>query len=130
MRWWDRKGCKRRKLGLSVQSKGYNIFMVGSPEAEGPLRLQELTRCGNDASTRRLVYVYNFDEPGTPLAIRFAAKGTCKGCRECCNLSPSWQRHLTTMNLKTTKPNWSNHSWKRSTSIWKSSAMGGREVLL
>ncbi len=62
-------------FGLSVQSKGYNIFMVGEPgSGRTTYAMQELTRCAATMpAPDDWVYVYNFDEPGTPLAIRLPA---------------------------------------------------------
>ena len=62
-------------FGLSVQSKGYNIFMVGEPgSGRTTYAMQELTRCASTMpAPDDWVYVYNFDEPGTPLAVRLPA---------------------------------------------------------
>ncbi len=62
-------------FGLSVQSKGYNIFMVGEPgSGRTTYAMQELTRCAASMpAPDDWVYVYNFDEPGTPLAVRLPA---------------------------------------------------------
>lgn len=62
-------------FGLSVQSKGYNIFMVGEPgSGRTTYAMQELTSCAAKMpAPDDWVYVYNFDEPGTPLAVRLPA---------------------------------------------------------
>ena len=62
-------------FGLSVQSKGYNIFMVGEPgSGRTTYATQELKRrAATMPAPDDWVYVYNFDDPGTPLAIRLSA---------------------------------------------------------
>jgi len=62
-------------FGLSVQSKGYNIFMVGEPgSGRTTYAMQELKRCAATMpAPDDWVYVYNFDDPGTPLAISLPA---------------------------------------------------------
>lgn len=62
-------------FGLSVQSKGYNIFMVGEPgSGRTTYAMKELTdRAATMPAPDDWVYVYNFDEPGTPLAVRLPA---------------------------------------------------------
>ena len=62
-------------FGLSVKSKGYNIFMVGEPgSGRTTYAMQELQRCAATMpAPDDWVYVYNFDDPGTPLAIRLPA---------------------------------------------------------
>lgn len=58
-------------FGLSVQSKGYNLFMVGEPGCgRTSYALQELKRAAASMPTPDdWVYVYNFDDPSVPLAI-------------------------------------------------------------
>ena len=62
-------------FGLSVQSKGYNIFMVGEP-GSGRTSYAKKT-LENIAATMPApddwVYVYNFDDSGVPLAISLPA---------------------------------------------------------
>ena len=62
-------------FGLTVQSKGYNIFMVGEPgSGRTTYAMQELTSCAAKMpAPDDWVYVYNFDEPGMPLAVRLPA---------------------------------------------------------
>ena len=62
-------------FGLSVQSKGYNIFMVGEPgSGRTTYAMKELTNCAASMpAPDDWVYVYNFDEPGTPLAVSLPA---------------------------------------------------------
>lgn len=62
-------------FGLSVHSKGYNIFIVGEPgSGRTSYALEELRR---EAATMPApddwVYVYNFDDPSLPLAINLPA---------------------------------------------------------
>ena len=62
-------------FGLSVNSRGYNIFMVGEPGcgrttyAEAELKRAAAKMPAPDD----WVYVYNFDDPGQPLAVSLPA---------------------------------------------------------
>lgn len=62
-------------FGLSVQSKGYNIFMVGEPGCgRTTYALEELRRAAASMpAPDDWVYVYNFDDPSVPLALRLPA---------------------------------------------------------
>jgi lon-related putative ATP-dependent protease len=62
-------------FGLSVQSKGYNIFIVGEPgSGRTTYAMQELQHSAAAMpAPDDWVYVYNFDEPGIPMAINLAA---------------------------------------------------------
>ncbi|MCE5200945.1 MAG: AAA family ATPase [Synergistaceae bacterium] len=62
-------------FGLSVQSKGYNIFVVGEPgSGRTSYAMEELKRCAvSMPAPDDWVYVYNFDESGIPLAINLPA---------------------------------------------------------
>jgi len=62
-------------FGLSVQSKGYNIFIVGEPgSGRTTYAMQELQNSAAAMpSPDDWVYAYNFDEPGIPLAINLPA---------------------------------------------------------
>ncbi|MDR2522904.1 MAG: AAA family ATPase [Synergistaceae bacterium] len=69
-------------FGLEVPSRGYNIFVTGRPDSGRTRyaleRLRE--RAKNSPAPDDWVYVYNFDEPGEPLAVRLPAghgKGLC-----------------------------------------------------
>lgn len=71
-------------FGLSVQSKGYNIFMVGEPgSGRTSYAMQELKQCAAAMpAPDDWVYVYNFDEPGTPLAINLPAGNGKELCKD------------------------------------------------
>lgn len=62
-------------FGLSVPSKGYNIFVVGEPgSGRTSYAMEELKRCASSMpAPDDWVYVYNFDEPSIPLAINLQA---------------------------------------------------------
>ena len=62
-------------FGLAVKSKGYNIFMVGEPgSGRTTYAMEELKRrAATMPAPDDWVYVYNFDESGTPLAINLPA---------------------------------------------------------
>ena len=62
-------------FGLSVKSKGYNIFMVGEPgTGRTSYAMQELQRMAKTMpAPDDWVYVYNFDDMGMPLAINLPA---------------------------------------------------------
>lgn len=62
-------------FGLSVKSRGYNIFMVGEPgTGRTSYAMQELTRMAKTMpAPDDWVYVYNFDDAGVPLAINLPA---------------------------------------------------------
>ncbi|MDR1649793.1 MAG: AAA family ATPase, partial [Synergistaceae bacterium] len=71
----QKRAVESISFGLEVPSRGYNIFVTGYPGsgrtgyALG--RLQQ--RAKNTPAPSDWVYVYNFDEPGEPLAMRLAA---------------------------------------------------------
>jgi predicted ATP-dependent protease len=74
-------------FGLEVPGRGYNIFVSGHPgsgrTAYALERLRERAR--NAAAPDDWVYVYNFDEPGEPLAMHLNAgqgKHLCKALEE------------------------------------------------
>ncbi|MDR1378603.1 MAG: AAA family ATPase [Synergistaceae bacterium] len=77
-------------FGLDVPSRGYNIFVTGYP---GSGRTSyALERLGARAKTTPApddwVYVYSFDEPGEPLAMRLSAgrgKDLCTSLEELVN---------------------------------------------
>ncbi|MDR1875135.1 MAG: AAA family ATPase [Synergistaceae bacterium] len=62
-------------FGLNVPGRGYNIFVTGYPgsgrTSYALRRLRE--RAGEIPAPDDWVYVYNFDEPGQPLAMKLAA---------------------------------------------------------
>lgn len=62
-------------FGLSVQSKGYNIFMVGEPgSGRTSYAMSELQRIATDMpAPNDWVYVFNFEDAGVPLAISLPA---------------------------------------------------------
>jgi len=65
-------------FGLNVNSKGYNIFVVGEPgSGRTSYAMKQLQhRAASMPAPDDWVYVYDFDEPGTPLAISLhAGKG-------------------------------------------------------
>ena len=63
------------ELGIHIQSRGYNLFCLG-PEGTGKTSLVKRV-LEKEASKRKTpddwAYVYNFDEPYKPRAIRFPA---------------------------------------------------------
>lgn len=63
------------ELGINIKSKGYNLFCLG-PEGTGKTSLVKriLIKEAKDRPTPDdWAYVYNFDEPHKPIAIRFPA---------------------------------------------------------
>ncbi|NLB83842.1 MAG: AAA family ATPase [Synergistaceae bacterium] len=62
-------------FGLEVESKGYNIFVLGNPgSGRTTYSLERLrTAAKKRAAPDDWVYVYNFDDPGQPLAINLPA---------------------------------------------------------
>ena len=62
-------------FGLEVESKGYNIFVLGNPgSGRTTYSLERLrTAAKKRPAPDDWVYVYNFDEPGQPLAINLPA---------------------------------------------------------
>ncbi|HPF84168.1 hypothetical protein SDC9_38587 [bioreactor metagenome] len=69
-------------FGLEVESKGYNIFVLGNPgSGRTTYSLERLkTAAAKRAAPDDWVYVYNFDDPGQPLAINLpAGKGKALG---------------------------------------------------
>lgn len=62
-------------FGLSVQSKGYNIFVVGEPGCgRTTYMMSELRREAEKMpAPDDWVYVYNFDDPSQPLSINLPA---------------------------------------------------------
>ena len=63
------------ELGIHIRSKGYNLFCLG-PEGTGKTSLVKRI-LEKEAKNRKTpddwAYVYNFDEPYKPIAIRFPA---------------------------------------------------------
>jgi len=69
-------------FGLEVESKGYNIFVLGNPgSGRTTYSLERLkAAAAKRAAPDDWVYVYNFDDPGQPLAINLpAGKGKALG---------------------------------------------------
>ncbi len=69
-------------FGLEVESKGYNIFVLGNPgSGRTTYSLERLrTAAKKRPAPDDWVYVYNFDDPGQPLAINLpAGKGKALG---------------------------------------------------
>jgi len=65
------------ELGINIKSKGYNLFCFG-PEGTGKMSLVKriVQKEAEDRPTPDdWAYVYNFDEPYKPIAIRFDAGG-------------------------------------------------------
>ncbi len=62
-------------FGLRVPSRGYNIFVTGSPgSGRTSYALERLKERAKDLpAPSDWVYVYNFDEPGQPLAMHLPA---------------------------------------------------------
>lgn len=62
-------------FALSVQSKGYNIFMVGEPgSGRTSYAMEELTRAASKLpAPDDWVYVFNFEDAGVPLAVNMPA---------------------------------------------------------
>lgn len=71
----QKRAVKAVNFGLSVQSKGYNIFMVGEPGCgRTSYAMEELKRAAAALpAPDDWVYVYNFDDPSVPLAINLPA---------------------------------------------------------
>lgn len=69
------RAVKAMDFGLSVGSKGYNIFVVGNPgSGRTTYALDSLKlKAKNMAVPDDLVYVYNFDNPGEPVALSLPA---------------------------------------------------------
>jgi|LSQX01.1.fsa_nt_gb lon-related putative ATP-dependent protease len=69
-------------FGLEVESKGYNIFVLGNPGSGRTTYSLERLRsaAAKRAAPDDWVYVYNFEDPGQPLAINLpAGKGKALG---------------------------------------------------
>jgi len=74
-------------FGLEVPSRGYNIFVTGYPgSGRTSYALERLReRAKNAPAPDDWVYVYNFEEPGEPLAMRLPAghgKNLCEALDE------------------------------------------------
>lgn len=69
------RAVKSVGFGLTVPNKGYNIFIVGEPgSGRMTYSLEELKRRASDMpAPDDWVYVYNFDDPGIPIAIDLPA---------------------------------------------------------
>jgi lon-related putative ATP-dependent protease len=83
----QRRAVESVSFGLEVPSRGYNIFLTGYPgSGRTSYALERLQkRAKNIPAPSDWVYVYNFDEPGEPLAMRLAAgqgKGLCAALDE------------------------------------------------
>ena len=62
-------------FALEVDSKGYNLFVVGDPgSGRTTYTLEEMkNRALKTKAPDDWIYVYNFDEPGEPLAVNLPA---------------------------------------------------------
>jgi predicted ATP-dependent protease len=71
----QRRAVESISFGLEVPSRGYNIFLTGYPgSGRTSYVLERLEkRAKGIPAPSDWVYVYNFDEPGEPLAMRLAA---------------------------------------------------------
>ncbi|SMG10660.1 Lon protease family protein [Dethiosulfovibrio salsuginis] len=69
------RAVKAMDFGLSVNSKGYNIFVVGnSGSGRTTYALDSLKKKAQEMDVPDdLVYVYNFDNPGEPIALLLPA---------------------------------------------------------
>lgn len=69
------RAVKSINFGLAVPNRGYNIFIVGEPgSGRMTYSLEEIKRrAALMAAPDDWVYVYNFDDPGEPLAINLSA---------------------------------------------------------
>ncbi|WP_024822169.1 Lon protease family protein [Aminobacterium mobile] len=69
------RAVKAFSFGLAVESKGYNIFVLGNPGSGRTT--YSLERLRETALERKApddwIYVYNFDDPSRPLAINLSA---------------------------------------------------------
>ncbi len=69
------RAVKAMSFGLAVNSKGYNIFVLGEPGSGRTTyaldRLGEMAR--NVPAPDDWVYVYNFNDPGKPIAMELPA---------------------------------------------------------
>src|SRR5579883_2572583 len=61
-------------FGLGVRHRGYNVYVSGLTGAGKKQLVQRLleARAGGQTPPDDWVYVHNFDEPDSPLAIRLA----------------------------------------------------------
>ena len=63
------------ELGINIKSKGYNLFCLG-PEGTGKSSLVKRVlkkEAKNRPTPDDWAYVYNFEEPHKPIALRFSA---------------------------------------------------------
>lgn len=65
------RAAKSMDFGLSINSKGYNIFVIGnSGSGRTTYALESLKKKSQEMDVPDdLVYVYNFDNPGEPIAL-------------------------------------------------------------
>ena len=71
----QRRAVNAISFGLAVEKKGYNLFVSGDPgSGRTTYTLEEMkTRAADMPAPDDWIYVYNFDEPGEPLAINLSA---------------------------------------------------------
>ena len=70
------RALRALEMGLSINGKGYNIFVSGDPGTGRTTAIQIATRqYANDLSQLRdIAYVHNFMRPDTPIALDFIPK--------------------------------------------------------
>jgi lon-related putative ATP-dependent protease len=71
----QKRAVKSIAFGLAVPAKGYNIFVVGNPgSGRTTYTLKQLQcRAEQETAPEDWVYVYNFADPGRPLAVNLPA---------------------------------------------------------
>lgn len=69
------RAVRSMSFGLQVDSKGYNIFVVGEPgSGRTTYTLEKLReKAANEPAPDDWVYVYNFESPNEPLSINLSA---------------------------------------------------------
>ena len=68
------RATRALEFGMGLKSKGYNIYVMGSPGTGRSMAIRHFLRerCGNEPTPPDWIYIHNFDAPHRPRAMSLA----------------------------------------------------------